>query len=128
MNASKIVVTYFEDDPDIRTIVELAMDLEPDIDLQACAPTTAFIDQLEQRQPHLVLLDVMMPGIDGLSIARAMRSHRPLMHIPFAFMTAKALPLERQQLQAMGACGVIAKPFDPLRLAGEIRALLRSVA
>lgn len=126
MNTRKTVVLYFEDDPDIRTIVELAMELESDIELQACAPSDDFIAVMKKRQPHLVLLDVMMPGIDGLSIARAMRSDPQLMHTPFAFITAKALPPEMQQLQSMGACGIIAKPFDPLKLAAEIRALLAS--
>lgn len=124
MNQRRIVVLYIDDDPDIRAIVEMALEMEPEIELHAHGPDIRIVESIRQLQPDLVLLDVMMPGIDGISIAQTIHTDSQLSHIPFAFMTAKAMPQELAQLHALGARGIISKPFDPLKLAGEIRAVL----
>jgi len=73
--------------------------------------------------PDLLLLDVMMPGMDGPATLRALRALSETEAVPAIFMTARALPGEIAALQAEGALGVITKPFDPMALAGQVRAL-----
>ena len=81
------------------------------------------IDLAYELRPDLVLMDVMMPGLDGPSTFRLMRESALLAHIPVIFMTAKVLPVEISQFHQLGAIGVIVKPFDPLNLYGELFAL-----
>lgn len=81
------------------------------------------IDLAYEVRPDLVLMDVMMPGLDGPSTFKRMRESALLAHIPVIFMTAKVLPAEISQFLQLGAIGVIVKPFDPLTLYGELFAL-----
>jgi CheY-like chemotaxis protein len=74
-------------------------------------------------QPDLILMDVMMPGLDGPSTLQRMRESPPISNIPVIFLTAKVLPAEVAHFLRLGALGVIGKPFDPLTLGDEIRAL-----
>jgi len=78
------------------------------------------IDLAYELRPDLVLMDVMMPGLDGPSTFKRMRESALLAHIPVIFMTAKVLPAEICQFLQLGAIGVIVKPFDPLKLYGEL--------
>ncbi len=73
-----------------------------------------------ERQPDLVLIDVMMPGLDGLSTLQRMRGNPLLARIPVIFLTAKVMPSDIDQMLASGAIGVIAKPFDPLKVGEQI--------
>jgi CheY-like chemotaxis protein len=75
-------------------------------------------------KPDLILLDVMMPGMDGPTTLGHLRALPHLAQTPVIFMTAKVQPAEVAQFKALGAVGVIAKPFDPMRLGGQILALL----
>jgi CheY-like chemotaxis protein len=71
----------------------------------------------------MILLDVMMPGMDGPSTLAALRMHPPLATVPVAFMTAKVQPAEIAHFKSLGARDVIAKPFDPMALAAQVRAI-----
>lgn len=73
------------------------------------------------RRPDLILLDVMMPGMDGPTLLAALRRIPETANIPAVFMTAKVQPVEVAELRSMGAAEVIAKPFDPMTLAEQIR-------
>ena len=75
------------------------------------------------EQPDLVVLDVMMPGMDGPTLLKRMRQDPNLAHIPVIFMTAKASAEEAERFRELSAIGVIAKPFDPMALGGQVRAL-----
>jgi CheY-like chemotaxis protein len=74
-------------------------------------------------RPDLVLMDVMMPGLDGPSTLKRMRGHALLADIPVIFLTAKVLPAEVARLLHLGALGVIGKPFDPLKLCDDVFSL-----
>ena len=74
--------------------------------------------------PDAVLLDVMMPGLDGPSTLSALRSSPRTASIPVVFLTAKAMPAEIERLRGLGAKGVLIKPFDPMALPGQLTALL----
>jgi CheY-like chemotaxis protein len=75
--------------------------------------------------PDLVVLDVMMPGMDGPGTLAALRALPALARTPVVFMTAKVQPAEIAHFRSLGALEVIAKPFDPMRLADTIREIWR---
>ena len=118
-------VLYVEDEPDIREVTEFALEDEG-FELIPCPSGQAALERATEldRAPDLLLLDVMMPGMDGPSTLQRLRELPQLSATPAIFMTAKVQPAEVAQYQALGALGVIAKPFDAMTLADEIRALL----
>lgn len=119
-------VLYVEDDADLRALVEVIFERETDMRVACCEPLSAadILDRMHAFHPDVVLLDVMMPCIDGMSVARSMQADPALAQVPFVFMTAKVRPQELAELRKSGALGVICKPFDALQLPNELRALL----
>ena len=115
---------YIEDEPDLRELVEFSLALDPNIELRTAASGDGGLRQLESTPVDAVLLDVMMPDMDGPGVLAAMRETPALREIPAVFLTARALPDEIARLMALGAAGVITKPFDPETLARDIRAML----
>lgn len=115
---------YVEDDPDLRELVEFSLALDPDIELRTAASGAEGLRLLESEPADAVLLDVMMPDMDGPAVHAAMRNDPDLQAIPAVFLTARALPDEVTRLMALGATGVVTKPFDPTTLARDIRIML----
>jgi CheY-like chemotaxis protein len=116
-------VMYVDDEPDIRDLIEMALDGKCDFTISTCGSGPEALALLPVTNPDFVLLDVMMPGMDGPTTFSHMRANPALASVPVAFMTAKALPDEVARFRALGAVGVIAKPFNPVRLAQQIIAL-----
>lgn len=116
-------VLHVEDDPDIRAIAELALVTVGGLGITQCASGTECLAAVEERIPDLILLDVMMPDMDGPEILRQLRRLPGMDDVPAVFMTAKCQPDEISRYQALGAIGVIPKPFDPLTLADQMRRL-----
>ena len=77
-----------------------------------------------QEQPDVIMLDVMMPGMDGADTLRALRANPATAAIPVIFLTAKAMPDEKARLSELGAAAVFTKPFDPLTIADDVRRVL----
>lgn len=116
-------VLYVDDDADICSVVQATLRLVPGLQVQTADCGKRAIDIALEFRPELVLMDVMMPGLDGPSTLQRMRESVLLEDIPVVFMTAKVLPTEISQLLQMGAIGVIIKPFDPMKLYSELLAL-----
>lgn len=116
-------ILYVEDDPDIRAIAELALGTVGGFQLLPCRGGQEALETLGSTRPDLILLDVMMPGMDGPETFRAIRRQEDHADIPVVFMTAKIQPNEVKDYLDMGALGVIAKPFDPMTLADQVRTL-----
>ncbi|MCU0756059.1 MAG: response regulator [Xanthomonadales bacterium] len=110
-----------EDDADIRRILDFALATFGGFKLTLCASGEAALAALEQERPDLILLDVMMPGMDGPSTLREIRARPALTTIPIIFLTAKLQSGEVASWTRLGALAVIAKPFDPLTLPDELR-------
>ena len=89
--------------------------------LEVCCDGKEALEKGPAFKPDLILLDVMMPGMDGNLTMRALRKIPELAAIPVVFITAKVQPHEIQEFLDQGAAGVIAKPFDPISLADKIR-------
>ncbi len=116
-------IVYVDDEPDIREIVTFALEDEADMQVRMCASGSEALRSIQADPPDLVLLDVMMPGMDGPSTLRQIRALPGLSDVVAAFVTAKVQPSEVDEFKAMGAIGVIAKPFDPMLLPAQVRDL-----
>jgi len=116
-------VLYVDDEPDIREVVELSLALAADLKVESCGSGEQALSVIPILRPDLVLLDVMMPGLDGPGTLARMRADPGLADIPVVFLTAKALPAEIQRFLALGAVAIIAKPFDALKLAEQVQTI-----
>ncbi|NWO05147.1 MAG: response regulator [Alteromonadaceae bacterium] len=117
-------ILYVEDDPDIRAVAELALVDVGGFETCLCESGQQALAQIDDFEPDLVLLDVMMPGMDGPQTLQALRNRPEGLKVPAVFMTARLQPSEVEEYRAMGAIGVIPKPFDPMTLGDQIRALV----
>jgi two-component system, OmpR family, response regulator len=116
-------VLYVDDDPDICTVVEATLSTIGELDVRSASSGEIAIDLACEQRPDLILMDVMMPGLDGPSTLRRMRCCAAIADVPVIFLTAKVMPTEISQLLTHGAIGVLGKPFDPTRLCGDMIAL-----
>ena len=116
-------ILYVEDDPDIQVIAKLALIDLGGFSVTACTSGIEAIAAFPTSEAQLVLLDVMMPGMDGPETLQELRKLPGGEHIPIIFMTAKVQEHEVNHYLEMGAAGVIRKPFDPMTLAEQIRTL-----
>lgn len=114
-------VLHVDDEPDIREIVELSLGLDPALAVRSCASGSEALAAATDLPPDLILLDVMMPVMDGPATLTRLRGDPRTTDIPVVFMTARAQAREIEHFRSLGAAGVIAKPFDPLTLAGMVR-------
>lgn len=121
-------VLYVEDEPDIRDILQLALSLKGDLQVQTCESGTAALEILRAAPPDLVLLDAMMPQMDGPETLARMRADQNIPKVPVVFVTAKTMPEDITRLISLGACGVIPKPFDPMRISEEVFAIWGGIA
>jgi len=113
-------ILYVDDEPDIRLVASMALGLDPSLHVDTADSGEQALALLPQMRPDLVILDVMMPGLDGPTTLARMRADPALRWIPVVFMTAKAMPEEQARYLQLGAAGVIPKPFDPMRLASQV--------
>jgi CheY-like chemotaxis protein len=114
-------ILYVEDDPDIQAIALMVLDSISGFAVEPCSSGSEALAKAVAFAPDLVLLDVMMPGMDGPETLKALRQFPELQKTPVVFMTAKVQPQEIQEYMALGAVGVIAKPFDPMTLTQELQ-------
>lgn len=116
-------VMLVEDDNDIRTVAGMALEMVGGLKILACESGAQALEMIAAFAPQLVLLDVMMPGMNGPEVLQALRQRADTAMIPVIFLTAKVQQDEIAKLRALGALDVIAKPFDPMTLAATVRAL-----
>jgi CheY-like chemotaxis protein len=116
-------ILYVEDEPDIRTIAEIALEVVGGFTVTSFSSGQDAVAGAAKVQPDLLLLDMMMPGMDGLTTLQALRQLPATATTPVIFMTAKVQTAEINHFKAAGALDVIAKPFDPMALAGLIRSI-----
>ena len=114
-------ILYVEDEADIRQVAQLALEAVGGFTVKLCASGEEAINEAAAFAPDMILLDVMMPGMDGPSTLAALREQPALATVPVAFMTAKVQPNEVEHYRFLGARDVIAKPFDPMTLAEQVR-------
>jgi len=116
-------IVYVDDEPDIREVVQLSLELTEGLQVHTCESGEQALRMVPQLEPDLVLLDVMMPVMDGPATLQRLRSVGSLVDLPVIFMTAKAMPQEVARFLELGAVAVIAKPFDPMQLGNQVLAI-----
>ncbi len=115
-----------EDDADIQIVGRMALERVGGFTVSVCSSGVQALEAVTVFNPDLILLDVMMPEMDGPATLEALRGNEETRSIPIIFMTAKAMPQEIQSYKDMGALDVIPKPFDPMELSGSIRSIWKA--
>lgn len=121
-------ICYVEDDEDIQRIVRMSLERVGKMTVAVVGDPTQAIEAIAEFRPDLVMLDWMMPVMDGPAVLRKMREQAETMHLPVVFITAKASQAELDELRNMGAAGVISKPFSPKTLPDQLRSIWTSLA
>jgi two-component system, OmpR family, response regulator len=116
-------VLYVEDEASIRAVGVFALEEVGGFTVESAESGQDALNKAGAFDPDLILLDVMMPGMDGIATFKALRARDDTSKVPVIFMTAKVQPHEVQGYKDLGAIAVIAKPFDPVSLPDEVRAL-----
>ena len=117
-------ILIIDDEADIQTIARLGLTVIGGWKVITAISGEAGIAQAKAHRPDAILLDVMMPDMDGAATARALKADSDTHTIPIVFLTAKAQAVDRKRLYGLGAQGVISKPFDPTTLASQIAGFL----
>jgi CheY-like chemotaxis protein len=113
-------ILYVEDDADIRKIVSMSLEMVGDYTVVACGSCADALDVVDGFEPDLLLLDVMMPDVDGPATLRALRKRESAADAPAVFITAKVQAGDIAHYEKLGVFDVIVKPFDPMILSEKI--------
>ena len=122
-----IRICYVEDDEDIRRIVRMSLEKLGKMTVEVVGDPLAAIEAINSFKPDLVMLDWMMPGLDGPSLFRQMKLRPETKSLPVVFITAKASSAEMNELMALGAAGAISKPFSPKDLPDQLREIWKKL-
>ena len=116
-------ILYVEDDLDIQTIARMALEAVGGFTVEICDGGAQALERAPIFAPDLMLLDVMMPDMDGPTTLQNLRKIAGLEKIPAVFMTAKVMEFEMERYRDMGVVDVISKPFDPMTLHSRIQSI-----
>ncbi|MCK9386982.1 MAG: response regulator [Sulfuritalea sp.] len=116
-------ILYVEDEPDIQAIARLALETLGGFTVEICSSGGEALVRAPDFKPQLILLDVMMPGMDGPTTLAKLREIPGFAATPIVFMTAKVQPSEVAGYKASGAVDVIPKPFDPMTLSSQVQTI-----
>lgn len=116
-------ILHVDDDESISAIARIALESVGGLDVCSCTSGQQALTRVAQFAPDVVLLDVMMPDMDGPATLAALAGVLDITRVPVVFMTAKVSPQDHAGYYALGAAAVIVKPFDPLTLADQVRAI-----
>ena len=125
-NAELKTILHVDDDPDIRVIIKMALEVVGSFDVVQFGSGADALAVADQLKPDLMLLDVMMPDMSGQQLWRELVENEALEGVPVIFLTAKAEDHFSDELLGQGAMSVITKPIDPMVLSQQIEKLWRS--
>lgn len=123
MNHKRVLI--IDDEESIQTVVKFGLKMSVGWEVLTANSGPEGIKCAQTEQPDMILLDVMMPEMDGLATFQCLRQHPDTQSIPVILLTAKAQASEKRMFQKTGVNGVITKPFNSLNLAGEITQILK---
>ena len=118
-------ILLVEDEIDIQMVASMALEDLGGFDVLVCGSGLQALEEAPAFAPQMILLDVMMPDLDGLGTFAAMSKDPALRDIPVVFMTARAQQQEMEEYRASGAIDVIVKPFDAMALADTVLSIWR---
>jgi CheY-like chemotaxis protein len=117
-------ILIVDDEDDIREVAQVSLELVGHFDVLTAVSGRGGLERARAGQPDAILLDVMMPDMDGPTTLAELRRDPSTRDIPVLFLTAKTQAMDRTRLAELGAAGVLTKPFDPLKLADDVAATL----
>jgi len=117
-------ILIIDDDPDIRSIARLSLSRLGGMEVIEAGSGIEGVQQAQDENPDVILLDMMMPSMDGLQTLAALRGQPATASTPVIFLTAKAVEDQAERMTSLGAAGVLIKPFDPRTLSDDVRALV----
>jgi two-component system OmpR family response regulator len=120
-------ILLVDDDADIRRVAALALERIGGFRVELASSGEEALERATAAPPDLLLLDVSMPGMDGPATLAALRHNAPTERVPVVFFTAIANADEVIRLRALGAVGVVGKPFDVMGLSARIRGILKEI-
>jgi CheY-like chemotaxis protein len=121
---SRLKVLCVDDDEDIRDVATLSLQVDADLEVRSEYSGATALITATGWSPDVILLDVIMPAMDGPATLAHLRENTATASIPVIFMTARATPRDLVQYAKMGAIDVIPKPFDPVTLAATVRRMV----
>lgn len=113
-------VLIVDDEDDIREVAQISLEMVAGWEVLTASSGSAALEIAKAEQPDAILLDVMMPGVDGPTTFLKLQADPVIRHIPVILLTAKLQSDDRRRFTALGVAGVLAKPFDPLKLAEQV--------
>lgn len=116
-------ILHVEDVPSIQVITRIALEKLGGFEVLSCPSGQAALEQVEAFAPQLILLDVMLPQMDGVELLRQLAERIDLSDVPVVFLTGNLQFEEHDELSRLGMHAVLHKPFDPLRLAARLRTI-----
>ena len=122
-----IRICYVEDDEDIQRIVRMSLERVGKMTVEVVTDPLKAIGVMNAFKPDLVMLDWMMPGMDGPTLFKKMKEDPQMSLLPVVFITAKAQSRDMAELMALGAAGTISKPFSPKDLPDQLRAIWKKL-
>jgi CheY-like chemotaxis protein len=117
-------ILIIDDEDDIREVAALSLEATAGWHIFTASSGAAGIQIAAEHQPDAILMDVMMPGVDGPTTFRIMQQNPIIAHIPVLLLTAKVQGADQRRFAGLGVSGILFKPFDPLTLAGQISDIL----
>nr|WP_174861997.1 response regulator [Stutzerimonas stutzeri] len=114
-------ILHVEDVPSIQVVTRIALEKIGGFEVLSCPSGQAALDQVQAFAPDLILLDVMLPQMDGIELVRQLGDLVDLQQIPVVFLTGHLQPERLQELRQLGVRQVLNKPFDPLQLASQLQ-------
>jgi CheY-like chemotaxis protein len=114
-----------DDEDDIRRILQLALSLDPELEVHLVASGAEVLVRAKAATFDAIVLDGMMPDLDGYETCRRLKADPATADVPVVFLTAKAQRGESERALALGAVACLTKPFDPMTIASELRAALK---
>lgn len=118
------IILIVDDEDDIREVTQLSLELSAGWTVLAASSGLDAVSRAASGGPDAILLDVMMPGLDGPATLERLQADESTRGIPVIFLTAKVRTAERERLANLGVAGVLSKPFDPMSLSGQIAGIL----
>jgi CheY-like chemotaxis protein len=119
-------VLIIDDEDDIRSVAALSLGILGGVDVVEAESGLDGINKAASEKPDVILLDYMMPEMDGVTTLAQLRGRSDTSGIPVIFLTARAMSSEVEKLKQMGAKGILTKPFDPTSLATQVKAILEA--
>jgi CheY-like chemotaxis protein len=113
-------VMVVDDEDDIREVAQLSLEMTAGWDVFTASSGAQAVERARAERPDAILLDVMMPGMDGPTTFAALQADEATRGIPVILLTAKVQAADRRRFEELGVAAVLSKPFDPMQLAGQV--------